>query len=70
MEWIKVKDRLPEKLTRVVCYCPGINGQRPGREWMDSDYCIGEHIKGSWKRVDNENIEVSHWIPLTPSPKE
>lgn len=64
MKWIKCSDGLPEELTHVVCYCPGINGQVPGRDWMDSDYCIGEHIQGIWKRVDNENIAVSHWLKL------
>lgn len=69
-EWISVVDRLPEDFEHVVCYCPGINGQRPGKEWMDSDFCIGESYEGLWKRVDNENIEVSHWMPLPKAPNE
>lgn len=68
MKWIDCKYELPEELTHVVCYCPGINGSVPGRDWMDSDYCIGEHIKGCWKRVDNENIKVSHWMPIPLPP--
>ncbi len=62
--WISVKKRLPEHFTYVVFYCPGINGTLPGRDWMDSDFCIGEHSGLSWKRVDNENIQVSHWMPI------
>lgn len=69
-KWISVKKILPPSFIHVVCYCPGINGHMPGKDWMDSDYCIGEHSGRSWKRVDNENIEVSHWIPLPPPPKQ
>jgi len=67
-EWISVKDRLPEDFQEVVCYIPGINGHCPGKEWQDSDFCIGQQCKGAWKRMDNENIQVSHWFPLPPSP--
>ena len=63
-KWFKVNEALPPELTHVVCYCPGINGHLPGRDWMDSDFCIGEQINGNWKRVDNANIQVSHWMPL------
>lgn len=64
MTWNKVKDKLPSELTHVVCYIPGIDGHLPGKDWQDSDYCIGEHIKGYWKRCDNENIKVTHWMEI------
>ncbi len=67
MAWVKCSERLPDELTHVVCYCPGLNGQVPGRDWMDSDYCIGEHINGVWKKVDNENIAVFCWMAI-PEP--
>ncbi len=63
-EWISVKDKLPKEFTHVFCYCPGIDGQLAGRYWMDTDFCIGEHVNGIWKKADNENIKVSHWLPI------
>lgn len=66
--WFPTEKILPKDMQEVICYCPGINGQLPGKEWMDSDFCIGMHLNGKWKRVDNENIEVSHWLPLPKLP--
>ena len=79
-DWISVKDLLPEpnlpiELRHKLCYCPGINGTMPGKDWMDSNYCIGEYVRKGilgdtcWKRVDNENIQVTHWmnIPIPPT---
>lgn len=62
-EW-QTTENLPSELTEVVCYCPGIDGMMPGKDWMDSDFCIGMHVNGNWKRVDNENINVSHWLTI------
>ncbi len=70
MNWIKCSERMPPELTEVFCYIPGINGHLPGKDWQDSDYCTGEHIAGNWKRMDNENIHVTHWMPLPESPKD
>ncbi len=66
--WIPIDKELPKEETHVVCYCPGVDGHAPGRDWMDSDYCIGEHISGYWKRVDNQNIKPTHWTPIPKDP--
>ncbi len=65
---VRVKRKLmpasmpPEIDVEVLCYIPGIEGHMPGKDWQDSNYCIGFYIgNGSWKRVDNENIKVSAW---------
>ena len=68
-EWILCEEKLPEEYKEVLCYCPGIGGHMRGLYWMDSDYCLGSHLDGNWKRCDNENINVELWFEF-PKPPE
>lgn len=68
VKWVQCKECLPEEDLVVLCYCPGIDGQLPGRDWMDSDFCIGSHKGGCWKRIDNENIGVESWMKIPDIP--
>jgi hypothetical protein len=68
--WVKCSDRMPPELTEVFCYIPGIDGMLPGRDWQDSDFCLGQHINGIWKRMDNENINVLAWLEIPEPPND
>lgn len=63
MNWISVKDRLPEKNQNVLVYQKG--GVHGGNE-IDIEYLQGD---GFWA---DQGImsEISHWMPLPEKPKE
>ena len=59
--WISVKDRLPEKNTRVLCYF---------KFEPESPDVISEntyHSGGLWL---SEGSKVTHWMPLPEPPKK
>lgn len=71
MEWISVKDRLPEKYISVLI--TDVNGitaddREPEKAHLDKD--------GKWywvnifKYSEYKEIEVTHWMPLPEPPKE
>ena len=60
-EWISVKEKLPEALTRVLAYGCG-------------DISISFRRNGSWSWMDDKgNLlterEISHWLPIPQTPK-
>ena len=65
MEWISVKDRLPEDVETYLVY--GRNGY--GIVFSDYDY----YGDGEWLTCDDlTNITrfATHWMPLPMPPKE
>lgn len=63
MEWISVKDRLPDDgHTRVLVNLVS-NLPQGGKITMDTDRFVG----GKWIRW---NSSVTHWMPLPEPPKE
>ena len=58
-EWISVKDRLPEKDTRVLCYY---------KYEPDSPDVICENTYGIKHWLSDES-KVTHWMPLPALPK-
>jgi len=62
MEWISVKDKLPDGHDRVLAFCDeGIytGYLSPIKSWFCSCECFeGSYIEG-----------VTHWMPLPPPPK-
>ena len=58
-EWISVKDRLPEKRTRVLCYYK-YEPESPD-VICENDYLVG----GLWSM---NGSKVTHWMPLPPLP--
>ncbi len=63
MEWVNIKDRLPEEGQRVLCF----NGYIYLKDY-DSVFYDGErHWTGS--RI-GQIAEVTHWMPLPQPPKE
>jgi len=65
MEWISIKDRLPEETVRVVCW---VNNEETPR-W--STYQIGMFENEKWYlNGGRKHYEiVTHWIPLLEPPK-
>ncbi len=61
MDWISVKDRLPERLQRVIVYAAGI---------ILSDCCYlrdGFYDNNTGLKIDPDLI--THWMPLPEPPK-
>lgn len=64
--WIKTKDRLPEKYTKVPCLV-----------WVDNTIRIlcYNHDNDCWDDEDGDDIychtqEIEYWMPLPEGPKE
>jgi hypothetical protein len=70
MEWISVKDRLPEKVDHLV--------RMTGTGWSDEvlaygDYsievCSYKHTDRIWYMTDGDiHKNVTHWMPLPEPP--
>jgi len=64
MEWISVKDKLPNKNELVLCRVNDF-----GNEFT----CIGEHsVTGAfWFQFSYQSLDkVTHWMPLPKPPNE
>lgn len=62
MDWISVKDRLPEPLVDVLAYRPI---RSPSRRCITIEHVTeGSHWLFDWLG------SVSHWMPLPAPPKE
>lgn len=71
MEWISVKDRLPEKDGWYLVFAPGYRGNRRiygsrGMAYSNFKHNYKEHwgIERGWGGM------VTHWMPLPEPPKE
>lgn len=58
MNWISVKDRLPDD--EITVLIATVNSDEP--VWM------GWHDDSGWYSVDAGPIKVSHWMPLPIPP--
>lgn len=66
MEWISVKDRMPD-LNTYVLIC--LIGALSGNTLMKVDYTLKYHNNAiEWKHT-SENA-VTHWMPLPEPPKD
>lgn len=79
MEWIRVKDRLPEIGVKVLCYCESEDAEIK----MAGPYFVCEYINNidlelDWDIVNDTypnssnytGFSPTHWMPLPLSPKE
>jgi hypothetical protein len=64
MEWISVKDRLPEKMVMVLIY---------DKYGFSIDRMVNKTPTG-WPVFDGDefqhNLDVTHWMPLPEPPKQ
>ena len=60
MEWISVRDRLPEDQVEVLVATRSKNGVRN----IDKGYLAIDHF------IHRGHAEVTHWMPLPEPPKE
>ena len=60
MEWISVRDRLPEDQVEVLVATRSKNGVRN----IDKGYLAIDHF------IHRGHAEVTHWMPLPELPKE
>lgn len=64
MEWISVKDRLPEDGQRVIAHCQNTNKTFVGKfVSFGQNYWYHEGARGAKYCVTSK---VTHWIPFTP----
>ena len=62
MEWINIKDRLPEEGVQVLIYFADDKKYK-----VDYIVCCPEPI---WAcTLEREEYKVTHWMPLPESPK-
>ena len=70
MNWISVKDRLPENINYVFIYCPGLDIDKDliiG--WYSEKYCKGWFMKGHSSPTLKEKLKkVSHWMEFPEPP--
>lgn len=68
MEWISVKERMPEKFQLVIGFCK--SNYYP----IDIlEYRPNEQTEESWLASDDtllSEYDVTHWMPLPEPPKE
>lgn len=76
MDWISVKDRLPEFGGRYLVYeirpehihnCLAFNYPYPCCECNIAYYC---GIVWNWHSTSNQKCSPTHWMPLPKPPKE
>lgn len=70
MEWISVKEQLPEENHRVLAYCPSTNKFFVGvliRSSLSGKFCWWH--EGARSAMYSVTSKVSHWMPLD-KPKE
>jgi len=65
MEWISVKNKLPPKDTKILCYYYG-EYMDVMEYWYDNENGKPEFCNPPMPPVN----EVTHWMPLPTAPKE
>jgi hypothetical protein len=60
-KWISVEERLPEELEDVLVF-----SRNGSSTWTE----VAHLMCNRWWRVGIPMINVTHWMPLPPSPKE
>ena len=67
MEWINVKNELPENSEHVLAYAI----KNENMPYLDANIFEASHCDGVWTEcVDACLIDVTHWMPLPEPPKE
>ena len=64
-EWISVKDRVPDRGDRYLCY-DNTQGYAQVFEWF-KNFRLNEW---DWFGTDDDDFNVTHWMPLPKPPFE
>lgn len=73
MEWISVKDRLPEsvRLDWGVPRCLAVVGSGKNAEVVTVTWHGGDSVDCFWiEGIGWADSDLTHWMPLPPPPKE
>ena len=76
MEWISVKERLPdENIEVLICICEDIvQAYSDGKNWRGSRY-VRDHMSDGYVgdskiiKIGSPHDWVTHWMPLPEPPK-
>lgn len=66
MEWISVKDGLPNQDEYVLLYDKYLNLTYEGK-LLPSDFYYSD--RGGYSKYIGEDCEITHWMPLPEPPK-
>jgi hypothetical protein len=58
--WISTKAEMPDSDQTVIVHSPG----------ADEPVWLGFHDGETWRDVNTEQINVTHWLPLMEPPTE
>jgi hypothetical protein len=73
MEWISVKERLPEEHKKVIAYGQPKNDCSCNPSWrvMEASYQGNDQYELGWVYGEYDcQQEVTHWMPLPKTPKD
>lgn len=59
MEWISIKDEMPDKMRRVIAFSPAMEESDTG----------GISVQWGWM-CHNPKTDFTHWMPLPEPPSE
>ena len=66
MEWISVKERLPERDGMYIVHTRNLTAWKPLKHNVFiAEYCFNDFVFRGW-----EDNNVTHWMPLPEPPKE
>lgn len=73
-EWIRVEDRLPDKMNVYIVYAQGGNPLYDDDIWCKNIVTLAEYAFGEWTWHENGNEYditdiVTHWMPLPEPPR-
>jgi len=69
MKWTKIEDGLPKFDEKVLLYCQ--RQSKGDRRIVIGNRCNDRYIDfQSWDFHEDENVKVTHWMPLPAPPKE
>jgi hypothetical protein len=77
MNWIPVKERLPEKLQDVFVYIPDFCPQKIYNAYWTEHFLIDDTVEKVWlangyccKHPEWSFEDITHWMPLPKPPKD
>jgi hypothetical protein len=69
MEWIDVKDRLPEKEESVVVHCYHRGDKSSYMEIAYYNESVKDWLMDCLSELEDYGFEVTHWMPIPTPPQ-